>query len=110
MKVVMNLFNKKFDKESFTRVVKYFSVVAAFPFYCDAKHSDISRKSSLVYYFLLYLSYIMSQLLLSRTNLIKCTKSVLMYICNHIICTGLSVLFLYIPAHKASIFEKLFLS
>ena len=31
----------KIDKESFTRIIKYFSVVTAFVFYCDAKHSDI---------------------------------------------------------------------
>ena len=46
-------------------------------------------------------SFIMSQLLLYLV-----IPSVLMYSCDHIICPGLSVLFLYAPAHKAWIFEK----
>ena len=54
----------------------------------------------------LYLPFIMSQLLLSRTELSKCTPSILMYSCDHIIFPGLSILFLYAPAHKAWIFEK----
>ena len=29
-----------------------------------------------------------------------------MYICGHIICPRLSILFLYAPAHKTWIFEK----
>ena len=37
MKLVIKLFNK----ESFTRTIKYFSAVTAFVFYCDAKDSDI---------------------------------------------------------------------
>ena len=48
-----------------------------------------------------YLSFIMSQLLLSRTELTKCTTSVIMYSSDHIICPGLSVLFLHTPAHQA---------
>ena len=48
-----------------------------------------------------YLSFIMSQLLLSRTELTKYTPSIFMYSCDHIICPGLSILFLYAPAHKA---------
>ena len=46
-------------------------------------------------------SFIMSQLLLYLV--IPC---ILMYSCDHIICSGLSILFLYAPAHKAYIFEK----
>ena len=34
-------FLEKIDKESFTRIIKYFSTKTAFVFYCDAKHSDI---------------------------------------------------------------------
>ena len=41
MKLVIKRFNKNFGKESFTRLVKYFSVGTAFVFYCDTKHSDI---------------------------------------------------------------------
>ena len=41
MKLVIKLFNKKFDKESFTRIIKYFTAVTAFVFYCDANHADI---------------------------------------------------------------------
>ena len=48
-----------------------------------------------------YLSFTMSQLLLSLVISI-----ILMYSCDHIICPGLSILFLYAPAHKAWIFEK----
>ena len=29
-----------------------------------------------------------------------------MYSCGHIICTGLSILFLHTPAHKAWVFDK----
>ena len=53
-----------------------------------------------------YLSFIMPQLLLSRTELTKHISSILIYSCNHIICPGLSILFSYAPAHKAWIFEK----
>ena len=35
------IIHKAFDKESFTCIIKYFSAVDAFVFYCDAKHSDI---------------------------------------------------------------------
>ena len=48
-----------------------------------------------------YLSFIMSQFLLSLV-----IPSILMYSCDHIICPGLSVLFLYAPAHKVWILEK----
>ena len=53
-----------------------------------------------------YLSFIMPQLLLSRTELTKHISSILIYSCDHIICPGLSILFSYAPAHKAWIFEK----
>ena len=48
-----------------------------------------------------YLSFIMLQLLLSLVN-----PNILMYSCDHITCPGLSILFIYAPAHKAWIFEK----
>ena len=48
-----------------------------------------------------YLSFTVSQLLLSLVIPI-----ILMYCCDHIICPGLSILFLYAPPHKAWIFEK----
>ena len=48
----------------------------------------------------------MSQLLLSRKEWTKCTPSTLTYNFDHIICPGLSILFLYVPAHKSWIFEK----
>ena len=53
-----------------------------------------------------YFSFIISQLLLSRAELTKCTTNILMYSCDHIICPGWSILFLYTPAHKTWIFEK----
>ena len=53
-----------------------------------------------------YLSFIMSQLLLSRMELTKCTPSILMYSCDHINCPGLSILLLYAPANKAGTFDK----
>ena len=34
-------FLQKVDKETFAWIIKYFSSVTAFVFYCDAKHSDI---------------------------------------------------------------------
>ena len=48
-----------------------------------------------------YLSFIISQFLLSLV-----IPSILMYSCDHIISPDLSILFLYAPAHKVSIFEK----
>ena len=48
-----------------------------------------------------YLLFIMSQLLLSLV-----IPSILMDSCDHIICPGLSILFLYAPAHNAWISEK----
>ena len=48
-----------------------------------------------------YLSFILPQLLLSRMELTKCTPIILMYSCDHIICPGLSLLFLHAPADKA---------
>ena len=56
--------------------------------------------------YLLYLSYFMSQLLLSRTELTKCTPRILIYSYDHIIWSGSSVLFLYTPSHKTWTFEK----
>ena len=82
-------------------MIKYFSAVTAFVFFCAAMHSDIYREFSHVCSNLIYLAYIMSQLLLSRAELAKCIPSILMYSCDHIICPGLSILFLYTPAHKA---------
>ena len=55
---------------------------------------------------LVNLSFITSQLLLSRTELRNCTRSILMENCDHFIFLGLSILFLYAPAYKAWIFEK----
>ena len=55
-----------------------------------------------------YFSFIMSQLFLSRTELRKCTLSILMYSCDHIICPVLSILYLYTTVHKAWIFEECF--
>ena len=46
-----------------------------------------------------YLSFIKSQLLL-WTELTKCILSILMSSCDHIICPGLSILFLYALANK----------
>ena len=48
-----------------------------------------------------YLSFIMSQFLLSRMEFKKSSLSILMYSCDHIIYPGLSILFLYAPADKA---------
>ena len=45
-------FNKKNDRQNFTRVIKYFTVATAFVFYCDAKHLDILWGSSHVRYYL----------------------------------------------------------
>ena len=53
-----------------------------------------------------YLSFIISQLLLSRVKLTKCIPSILRYSCNHIICSGLSILFFYAPGNKVWTFEK----
>ena len=36
----------KYDKQNFTRVIKYFNVASAFVFFCDAKDSDILLGSS----------------------------------------------------------------
>ena len=44
--------------------------------------------------------------LLSRMQLTKCPPSILMYSCDHTNCPGLSILFLYAPAHKTWIYEK----
>ena len=75
-------------------------------FYCDAKHSDTYQGLVVFVITYFYLSFIMSQLLLSRTELTKCTLNILMYSCDHIICPGLSIQFLYTPAHKTWNFEK----
>ena len=75
-------------------------------FYCDAKHSDISRALVVFVVTGFYLSFIMSQLLLSMMGLTKCTPSMFMYSYNHIIYPGFWILFLYTPVHKAWIFEK----
>ena len=48
-----------------------------------------------------YLSFIMSQLLLSLV-----IPSILMYSCDHIISPDLSILLLYASVHMARIFEK----
>ena len=53
-----------------------------------------------------YLSFIMSQSWLSRMELTKFTPRILMCSCDRASCLGLSVLFLYAPAHKTWIFEK----
>ena len=52
-----------------------------------------------------YFSFIKSQLLL-WTELTKCILSILMSSCDHIICPGLSILFLYALANKVWMFEK----
>ena len=75
-------------------------------FYCDAKHSDTYQGLVVFVITYFYFSFIMSQLLLSSAELTKYTPNILMYSYDHIICPGLSILFLYTPAHKTWIFEK----
>ena len=89
-------------------VYKIFYIITTFVLYCDSKHSDIWRGLVMFIVTSFHLSFLMSQLVLSKMKLTKCTPSILMYYCDHIICPGLSILFLYAPAHKAWIFEKFF--
>ena len=58
------------------------------------------KESPLFRFFFFFLPFIMSQLLLSRTELTKCTPSILMENCDHTICHGLTILFLHARAHK----------
>ena len=48
----------------------------------------------------------MSQLLISRRELTKCNPSISIESSDHSIYPGLSILFLYAPAHKTWFFEK----
>ena len=63
---------------------------------------SLSKRVTLVpiFFFFFFLPFIMSQLLLSRTELTKCTPSILMENCDHTICRGLTILFLHARAHK----------
>ena len=46
------------------------------------------------------MSQLMSQLLLLRTELTRYSPSILMENCDHTISSGVSVIFLYAPAHN----------
>ena len=52
------------------------------------------------------LRLILSQLDLQRTELSKCTASILKETCDHTICSVLSILFLHAPDCKAWLFKK----
>ena len=68
--------------------------------------SERSRTLFQVWTFFAKLSNTLSQLLLSWTELPKCTRAILMENCGQAICLGLSIYFLYTPGRKTWFFEK----
>ena len=88
----------------------YFGVVNILPTYCSFDQriwftviSFFSNRTvfcSKYKFPLLKLSYILSQSLLSWTELPKCTPTVFMENCNQVFCLDLSILFSYAPVQK----------